>query len=254
MHTPSFPHPTPDAHVDRTPAARRLLAKHISRLAVLAAITLAAAGCASQYQFAVEAIKQAGTALPQRSYRLVDARPEARPGDLRFARVAQDVQAALSSRGMFAAPEHTTPELIIEVDFGISPPITKTGRRREPFFMELPASAMGNMQSREVGGTRVAQPQYMGEREVPYVVTTYRKFFRLTARESESAVAGASPRQVWSVLVTNEDSSDDLRGYTRLMVAAAMDHIGKDLPQGQHVVMTRQDGRVAFVAQGPGSS
>jgi len=224
------------------------------RAAAIGLLALFASGCASHYRFGVEAIKQSDTSIPHHSYRLVDARPDARPGDLRFARVAQDVQTALASRGLYAAPEGTTPELIIEVDYGISAPVTTTGVRREPVYLELPGAAYGGMQSREFGGSRVTQPQYLGERDVPYVLKSYAKFLRLTARESEPATADASPRQVWSVLVTNEDGSDDLRGYTRLMVAAAMDHIGENLPDERHVVMTRSDGRVTFVEEGAGSS
>jgi len=238
----------------RSAAASPVSLARATSLALLALAAVAATGCSTRYAFSVDAVHPAAATSPQRSYRLVDARPDARPGDLRFARVAQDVNTALSRHGMYAAPAGTTPELTIEVDFGVSAPVTRQGVRREPFYMELPGSAYGSTQSREIGGSRVTQPHYLGERDVPYVIKTYRKYLRLTARVGDPADTSAAPHQVWSVLVTNDDTSDDLRAYTRLMVAAALDHIGDDLPHERRIVMTRKDGRVTFVEEGAGST
>lgn len=255
MQPQTFLRPPPGARAaGRETGTARSLLLHTPRLALVAVLALGTAGCASRYAFDVEATKQATPPQPHRSYRLVDARPDARPGDLRFARVAQDVETALSSRGMYAAPEGTTPALIIAVDFGISDPVTTVGTRIEPFYMELPASALGATLYRDAGGGRSVQPHYLGEREVPFVIKTYRKFLRLTARTNGSETDEDTARQAWSVLVTNEDKSDDLRAYARLMVAAAMDHIGDNLPGQRHIVMTRRDGRVTFVAQGADAS
>ncbi len=244
----------PPVRGDRSPRSSRSLAPHATRFAALLVIAVAASGCATQYRFAVESIKQSDPAVPRLSYRLVDARPGTRTGDALFERVAGDVRTALSSRGLYAAPAGTTPQLIIEVDYGISAPVVKRGVRQEPVYLEMPASIYGGTSSRDSGRSRITQPHLLGMADVPFTITTYQKFFRLTARENEPATDGATPRQVWSVLVTNEDGSDKLPIYTRLMVAAAMDHIGEDVPDERRVVLTRRDDRVAFVAQGAGSS
>ena len=238
------PQPTlrsaPPARGDRSPGSSRPLAPHATRLAVLLVLAVATSGCATHYQFDIESIRQSNPAVPQLSYRLVDARPDSRTGDALFERVAGDVRTALSSRGLYAAPAGTTPHLIIEVDYGISAPVVKRGVRQEPVYLEMPGSIYGGTSSRESGRTRVTQPHLLGMADVPFEITTYQKFLRLTARENEPVTDGATPRQVWSVLVTNEDGSDKLPVYTRLMVAAAMDHIGADVPDERRVVLTRE--------------
>lgn len=189
-----------------------------------------------------------------RSYQLVDARAGSRGDDPRFAAVARDIQTALSSKGLYAAPPGTTPELVIEVDFGMSAPIVTERTRSEPVYVPMPATSSGGL--RVGGGPEGAggQLRYLGSVELPYTVTTYKKFLRLSAREHDAHAEFAQPRQIWSVTVTNQDRSDHLPEYTRLMVAAAMDHIGKNHDEEQRVVMTRRDRRVTFVKEGLGSS
>ena len=52
------------------------------------------------------------------------------------------------------------------------------------------------------------------------------------------------------MVVSNEDESDDLNRYVRLMAAAAMDVINLDTGIERQVVLTRSDGRVQFIEQG----
>lgn len=224
------------------------------RLAAVASLAVLATGCASQHRFTVEAIKQTDTPLTRHSYQLVDTRPASERGDARWHQVARDVHTALSSRGLYAAPEGTTPELTIEVDYGISAPIVTRGTRSEPIYAVLPPQSSGGLRVGGGIGGAGALPTYLGSREIPYTIRTYRKFLRLTARETGPRTVDSTPRQVWSVLVTNEDKSNDLRGYTRLMIAAAMDSIDENVAEELQIALTPKDARVAFVASGSGSS
>jgi hypothetical protein len=94
------------------------------------------------------------------------------------------------------------------------------------------------------------RPRKIGEREVTTTVLLYTKFLRLSAREAGTSPAEPPGPPLWSVVVTNEDQSDDLVRYTRLMAAAAMDYIGEQSPHGQTILLSYADGRVRFIEQG----
>lgn len=223
------------------------------RIALVSLATLAAGGCASPTRFGVDAIRETHASGPRQSYQLVDTRPTSAAHAIRFTRVARDVETALSSRGMFAAPPGSVPDIEVEIDFGISAPITKAAIRREPVFAMVPGLEAAGAHP-AFGEQRIAQASYLGERAIPFTIVSYRKFLRLTAWEAAAGTVDRPRRQVWSVLVTNEDSSRDLPRYVRLMIAAAMDHIDTDSPDVRQVVMTRHDGRIAFIERGMDSS
>jgi hypothetical protein len=225
-----------------------------TQLVALAAVGFLATGCATHYKFGVEAIKQSDALVPHQSFRLVDARPDSRPGDPRFDHVARDVQTALSGKGLYPAPEGTTPQLIIEVDFGVSAPVVTEHIRREPVYLVMNSSSLGGQRPGSGHMETGTQPRYVGDREVPYLTTTCHKYLRITAREPLSSATNATPRQAWSVMVTNDDPSDNLAEYARLMVAAALDSIGSDTERVRQVVLTKRDDRVTFVEKGLGSS
>ncbi|HEX9781999.1 MAG TPA: hypothetical protein VGA56_04605 [Opitutaceae bacterium] len=220
-----------------------------SALGALAALST---GCATHYKYGVEAVNQAADGNAHLSYQLVDVRPGAKAGDPLFSRASRDVQTALSSKGLYAAPAGTTPHLVIEVDFGISAPVVTHRIRKEPVFVMVPrASGLSASYGGDLRSGRM-EPLYLESREIPYIVTTYEKFLRLTAREHGPSSAGSRGRQIWSVFVANQDKSDQLARHVRLMAAAAMDHIGRDLASERRVVLTMRDGRVVFVERGMG--
>lgn len=214
-----------------------------------------ATGCATQYRFQVEAINQRQDAGQRFSYHLVDARPD--PGQDRrvFDSIRRDVETALSSRGYYPAPIGATPDMEIELDFGISAPVVKQHFVSKPVY-SLPSNLNGPSARGSTQPMRASLvPEFKGMTQVPEIVTTYRKFLRLTAREPRVDGPTISiGRQIWSVYVTNEDGSQDLPTYAHLMVAAAMDNVGRDYKGEQQVAFTKRDQRVAFVERGSGLS
>lgn len=234
-------------------SSRRFFPASLTSLAALI-VAFAATGCSSQYRFAVDAVRQSPASLPRQSYRLVDARPASEPGDPAFQQLAADVHTALSSKGLYEAPAGLTPDIVVEVDYGMSAPIHRQCSRTETVMAVMTPGWSSGLNRGFVPGTPGGPQQYLGTREVPYVETTYLKFLRLTARELAPDTGGALGRQVWSLHVTNDDESKDLPHYAHLMVAAAMDYIDQDHAEVRRVVLTRKDRRVTFVERGLQSS
>jgi hypothetical protein len=181
---------------------------------------------------------------------LIDHTPPGAVTELVFARAAADIRTALSSKGLFEAPAGVAPQFEVEIDFGLEGPVQKTLTHTEPVYVSASSAprSPGSRGADDFGSAGL--PRKIGERTVTTTVTVHRKFLRLTAR-AVRARDDDQPRPVlWSVVVTNEDESDDLVRYIRLMAAAAMDVIDKDTGAERRVVLTNHDGRVAFVAQG----
>jgi hypothetical protein len=150
---------------------------------------------------------------------------------------------------MYAAPAKTSAAVVVEVDYGISAPIARVRMRTEPILVM--AARASSLSLQRDGSGMVAAPvlQEVGTREVPYSVTTYEKFVRLTAREAQPE-AGMPARQLWSVVVSNDDETSDLARCLHLMIAAAMDSIGTDNGKERQLVLTERDGRVRFLEKG----
>lgn len=229
--------------------------------AAVAAVVLFSSGCASTYRFQVEAVKNNQPIALARSFRVESANPEMDEADLRFQEVVEYVKTALSSKGFYEAPPGVEPEMIVAVDFGLEGPQQEIrtyfvpvasssresfGAQRSPAANALvsPGRAPGNMFLGENADDG------MMEEQVSFVVTVYDKFLHLSAREAPTSEADRVQREIWSVLVSNRDESDDLRKYAPLLVTAAMDHVDENLAEPEDVVLTDTDARVGFVVGG----
>ncbi|MGH8020063.1 MAG: hypothetical protein ACREIA_17650 [Opitutaceae bacterium] len=155
---------------------------------------------------------------------LADANPEIDHEEAAYLEIARHVRTALSSKGLYEAPEGVAPEITIEIDFGIDP----VGRTVETVVWET-------------------EDGYDYHRKT---ITVHEKFLRITAREAGRTQGESGAREVWSVYVTNEDESDDPEAYALLLVAAAMDAIGDNTAGPLEVVIADSDRRVSFVQRG----
>ena len=218
-------------------------------------------GCATTYRFKVDAVKNQELPEDQHSYKVVSASPEMDEEDLRFKEAQQYVKTALSSKGMYQAPDGSDPEMVVEVDFGMEEPRTKYYTVSEPIYAMVGGGARTVM-------VPVVDPVTKKIRYVPQVVydpptreligfqdrvvtvTVYEKYLRITARESPDEAGDRPPRELWSVYVVNEDGSDDLRKYVPLMVSAAMDSINENSSSKKEVVLKEDDERITFVKAG----
>ena len=78
----------------------------------------------------------------------------------------------------------------------------------------------------------------------------YEKYLRISARENKQMEEGRPPPEIWSVNVSSEDKSDDLRKYLPILASASVDYIGKDSGEKQTVRLKETDSAVGFIKKG----
>lgn len=230
------------------------------RVLILIGAVLLLSGCASTYRFKVDSIKNNDIPEGVNSYRIASANPEMSENDLRFKEAASYVKTALSSKGMYEAPEGTEPDMHIEIDFGMEEPRITYHTMSEPVYVtKAGATRTILVPVRDKDGKirMVAQvvhdpptQELVGFADRVITVTVYEKYMRITARETPDETGDRPPRELWSVYISNEDESDDLREYVPLMVSASMDSINQNSSQQTEVVLKKDDDRVVFINQG----
>lgn len=190
------------------------------------------AGCATTNsippaQMVVEAIRNdASAARNHFSYVIEDGQPVGSDESTYYDLAVKYVRTALSSKGLFEAPEGTKPDMIVEIDFGMEAPLVLVGDSYNMGWTGDDATALA----------------------VDRII--YDKYLRITARETPEQAKDRPPRELWSIYVTNTDEQSNLPRYILLMVSAAMDEIGEHTSARRAVVLTLKDGRVAFVKKG----
>jgi hypothetical protein len=207
-------------------------------------------GCTTGARFAVQAEHADAASIPAQSYRL-SAAPQLGGAEIPAGareQILRDVRTALAERGLFEAPEGVAPTLEIDVELAFGPARQKALALAVPVYSEgaQPVSRADGLGRAGAPGGSV--PRKVGEREITQVVTVHPKALRLTAYPLRPAPAGRAAAS-WSVVVTNEDEATDMVAYARLMVAAAMDWIGRSTDSPTEVVLTHRDRRVTLLAQ-----
>lgn len=212
--------------------------RFVPRFAALAVAASLLTGCTT-YHFKVDAVKAAPDTTAGVSYQLQSAHPEVTGDHAVFRRVADHVKTALSSKGLFEAPAGVTPDMDIEIDFGIA------NERTEQRVIDLASP----IQSGGFHGHGVSN--HAGPSDgIVVLVTFYEKFVRITAHERTPHAGAHTPREVWSVYVSTENEDADLDKYLPLLVSAAMDAIDSDTNGPRKISFGPNDERVAFVNAG----
>ena len=245
----------------------QILFSRRGRAAVLfAGITLFDAGCTtSTYQVKVDAISRpsagpttAGTE-PQ-SYKIKSKNPALGDENLRYNEAAGFVKTALSSKGLYEAPSQDRADMIVELEYGVDAPRTKIESIIVPVYApsgggvryeQMPMiDTRGNTTFRTVAVYRPPVAQSVGFDEVPQEVIIYEKYLHVTARENKPGREGRPPSEVWSVSVSTEDESRELRKYLPILASAAADYIGKD-STGQRTVTIKDPSQLTtFIRNG----
>ncbi|HVZ64686.1 MAG TPA: hypothetical protein VG936_08960 [Lacunisphaera sp.] len=237
----------------------------------LAVVLLLAACTTNTYVVQVDAIAKpstAGTAGgPQAlSYQIRSTNPKLDEGSLRYKEVADYVRTALSGKGMYEAPRPEKADMIIDIDYGIDAPRVKFDTQSEPIYAEtgggvqpvmVPIYAKDPNTGRiEMVGTRtemVPQPrrqEILGFEDVVRPVIVYEKYLKISARSNAEAVEGRAPPEVWSVNVSAEDESKELRKYLPILASATTDYIGTNTNQEKPVKLKADDEAVTFIKKG----
>ena len=219
------------------------------------------AGCNNTY------VKVDAVARPEAeqaiAYQIGTTNPELDVDSLRYKEAERYVKTALSGKGLYEAPKAEMADMIVNLDYGISPPKVTREVRSEPIFREVPGPTY--TETVQVGTDKDGNPiystvtvrgppttQYVGDREYTVMVVTYEKYLRLSARETKAPGEGRPPAEIWTVDVSTDGENRDLRKALPALAAATIEYIGKDT-RGEKTIKlkdTDKDGPIAFVKKG----
>ncbi|MGH7943785.1 MAG: hypothetical protein ACREH8_19240 [Opitutaceae bacterium] len=226
----------------------------------LATVGFVLAGCATTHRVKVDSLAKPD-AEASISYEIKNKNPLVADDSLRFKEAANLVRTALSGRGMYEAPANTKPDLVVDLDYGVGPPEMRKETISEPVYITIPGQIRTervqvgtDSQGRPIYQTITVQDppttEFAGFREYIVTVIVYEKYLKLSARENAEPVEGRPPQEVWTVDVTSEGESRDIRKNLPVLVAASIDYIGKD-SQGQKTIRIKDtNSDIAFVKKG----
>jgi hypothetical protein len=248
----------PDASSD-LPACRPRPTQRPREIAVLA-VALLLGACATTHQVKIDSLAKPN-AEEAISYEIRNRNPLVTEDSLRYQEAANFVRTALSGKGMYEAPPGVSPDLVVDLDYGLGPPQSRRETVSEPVYITIPGQIRTervqvgtDSQGRPIYQTITVQDppttEFAGFREYQITVTVYEKYLKLTARENAPPVEGRPPTEVWTVDVISEGESRDLRKHLPVLAAASIDYIGRD-SEGQKTVRIKDsDADVAFVKKG----
>jgi hypothetical protein len=217
-------------------------------------------GCANSTEVKIDSIAKP-KAEESISYKIRNTNPAIAEDSLRNKEAVGFVRTALSGKGMYETTDAAHADLVLDVDYGVGPPQIRHETVSEPVYITLPGEV--RVERVQVGTDRNGNPIYQtvtvqdpphtefaGYRD--YVITTvvYEKYLKMTAHENKEATEGQPPLDVWSIDVTSEGQSHDLRKTLPVLAAASIDYVGKD-SHGQKIIHLKDsDKDVAFVKKG----
>jgi hypothetical protein len=226
---------------------------------------LSACDGSKTYTIQVDAISApAVTGQPAPSgqaYHIRTQNPRMDENSLRYKEVADYVRTALSGRGMYEVPTVEQAEVIIDLDYGMEAPRIKYETLSNPVVVEV-AGAMreevvavrdssGNIMGyRTIFSKEPDRHEFMGVQETVRPVLIYEKYLKVSARANQETTEGRLPPEVWSVNVSTEDSSQELRKYMPVLASATADYIGVNTREEKPIKINEGDPAVAFVKQG----
>lgn len=224
------------------------------------ALALTLGGCASTYEVKVDSLAKP-KAEAAVSYEIKNKNPLVADDSLRYKEAEAYVKTALSGKGLYEAPPNTKADIIVDLDYGIGPPQSRAEVQSEPIYITVPGQM--RTQTVQVGVDQRGNPIYQtvvtqdppstefaGFHDYQVNVTVYEKYLRLTARENVPAAEGRPPTEVWTVDITSEGESRDLRKNLPVLVAASVDYIGKDTHGQKTVKIKDANPDVGFVKKG----
>ncbi len=237
----------------------RRAGRWVSLVGVTAAVLLAA-GCANSTTVKIDSLAKP-KAEESISYKILNKNPAVDDDSLRYKEAADYVRTALSGKGLYEAPDAQKADLVVSLDYGVGPPQSRREVVSEPVYITLP----GQMRTErvQVGTDRNGNPIYQtvtvqdpprtefaGYREYFITVTVYEKFLRLNATENKPAAEGRPPSEIWTVDITSEGESRDIRKALPILAAASIDYVGKDSLGQKTIRIKDTDKDVAFIKKG----
>lgn len=217
-------------------------------------------GCTTTHTLKVDSLAKP-KAENSISYEIKNKNPLVADDSLRYKEAESLVKTALSGRGMFEAPPNTKADMIVDLDYGVGPPQIRRETVSEPVYITIPGQIRTervqvgtDSQGRPIYQTITVQDppttEFAGFREYIITVVVYEKYLKLSARENKEPVEGQPPAEIWTLDITSEGESKDIRKHLPILVAASIDYIGKDT-QGQKTIRIKDTSSdIAFVKKG----
>lgn len=228
--------------------------------ALLLAGSLLVGGCANYTEVKVDSLAKPN-AEDAISYKIHSSNPEISEDTLRHKEAVGFVRTALSGKGMYETTDESKADLVVDLDYGVGPPQLHHETVSEPIYVTLPGEV--RTERVQVGTDRNGNPIYqtvtvqdpphtemIGYRDRVITTVVYEKHLRMSARENKPAAEGRPPSEIWTVDVTSEGESHDLRKSLPVLAAASIDYVGKD-SHGQKVIRLKDsDKDIAFIKKG----
>jgi hypothetical protein len=212
---------------------------------------------------AISAPTETGPATqPQaQSYHIRTHNPKLDESSLRYKEVADYVRTALSGKGMYEAPSPDQADVVIDIDYGMDAPRIKFETISSPVIVMVPGQVReevvpirdraGNIIGyRTVMVREPSRHEMVGMQETIQPVIVYEKYLKLSARPNQEADEGRPAPEVWSVNVSAEDNSQELRKYMPILASATADYIGTNTKESKPVKISETDEVVTFIKKG----
>ena len=221
---------------------------------LLAIFAVLLGGCASSYE-----VRVSSTAKPHAtgstSYRMIAANGDGED-TLRHHEAAAYVRTALAGQGLYEAASPKEASLTISLDYGVGPPVSRPELVSEPVYVYVPGryryervqagtDRNGNPVYQTVMVQEPSRSEFAGYSEYWITVTTYEKYLRLKAVENRAPPSGQPPADVWSVEITSNGESQDIRKALPILAAASIDYVGKDTKGPKKVRLKDTDRGIA---------
>jgi hypothetical protein len=217
------------------------------------------AGCTTPHELKVDSTSQPPT-KEIASYKLKTKVPPGEADSLRIQEATVFIKTALSGRGLYEAPNPDQADVVVDVDFGIEAPRVRMEITSVPVYAQtgggvryeqMPVlDAKGNATARTVPVFDPPHTEMVGYQDVITPVSIYEKYLKISAHENKPATEGKPPLEIWSVSVTSEDESKDLRKYLPLLASASIGYIGKETNTQTVIKVKDTDPGVGFVKKG----
>jgi hypothetical protein len=225
----------------------------------LAGMLLGGAGCASTYQVKVDAMRRpAPDGKAVESYQICNKSPVVESDSLRYREAAAQVKTALSANGLFEAPNADAADMIVEIDYGVTParvkyedvdvPVLAASQVGPPPGAVPPVNSDGSQRDDGIGERNGRE--VVGSETVARPVVVCEKYISVAGRENKPVAEGCPPAELWRVHVSIEDESRDLRDYLPLLTSVAMDQIGKETNGEKIATLDSRDESIQFIRRG----
>ena len=236
--------------------------KLVTPAAAGALLALFLGGCATTYEVKVDAISQSTDRAAQvQSFEIKSANPSVDEDSLRYKEVAGYIKTALSGKGLYEAPEGQKADVVVSVDYGMDAPRVKYETVSTPVMARVGGGVtyqrvpILDQKGQIIGYRTVAiyeppRMEVIGYEESVRPVIVYEKYLKVSARENAPVTEGRPAAEVWSVNVSAEDESKDLRKYLPILASATADYVGTNTQEEKPVKIKEGDESVAFVKKG----